>query len=411
MDKGGIMKYKKRVLFLLLLSLVIVIGVNLGQDRILLVNEKEKLYKGTIDDRKLDEIQDEDFLIEKEEVISTVNLLASGDLMFHSPQFRSAYNSSTGTYDFSPVFKYVKKYIKEADISIANLETVIAGSEIEYSGYPKFNTPKEAILGISEAGFDILATANNHSLDHGREGLINTIKVIDEYGMKNIGTYKEKESPILIEERNGIKMAFLSYTYGLNGMESTLSSEELSYMVNRIDEEKIKKDIEKAENLDVDLTIVYIHWGYEYHRDPSEYQLELGEKMIGWGADIILGSHPHVIQKSQILKVDGKDKFIIYSMGNFLSNQRKSSMGNPYTEDGIMINLEIEKSSLTDDTKIASIEYIPTWVHRYRKDGKLLYEILPVEDALNDKLDIQLDDSTKTRLKKSLDDSMFKMQN
>ncbi len=404
------MKYKKSALVLLFLSLAIFLGLSLGKNRLVPIDEKDKLYNSRIDDIELDSTQDGEYPLEDEEVIATVNLLASGDLMFHSPQFRSAYDSSTGAYDFSPVFRYVKKYIEEADISMANLETVIAGSHIEYSGFPKFNTPKEAVLGISQAGFDILVTSNNHSLDYGKEGLINTIEIIDEYGMKNIGTYKEKGRPILIEERNGIKMAFLSYTYGLNGMGSSLSKEELSYMVNRIDEESIKKDLERAEALDADLTIVYMHWGYEYHREVSDYQIELGEKMANWGADIILGSHPHVIQKSEILKVDGEDKFISYSMGNFLSNQRKSSMGNSYTEDGIMINLEIEKSSLTENTKIVSIDYIPTWLYRYRKDGKLLYEILPVEDALNGSLGIQLDDSIKIRLKKSLEDTMWKIE-
>lgn len=404
------MKYKKSALFVLFLSLAIFLGVNLGKNIPLLTNEKNKPYNTRIDNSELDKKQGSDLFIEEEEVISTVNLLSSGDLMFHSPQFRSAYDRSTGVYDFSPVFKHVKKHIEEADISIANLETVIAGSHIEYSGFPRFNTPKEAVLGISQAGFDILVTANNHSLDQGREGLINTIRAIDEYGMKNIGTYEQEGRPILIEERDGIRMAFLSYTYGLNGMSSSLSAEELSYMVDRIDEERIKKDIERAEDLDVDLTIVYMHWGYEYHREPSDYQVELGEKMAAWGADIILGSHPHVIQRSEILKVEGEDKFIVYSMGNFLSNQRKSSMGNSYTEDGIMINFKIEKSSLTGKTRIAKIDYMPSWVHRYREDGKLLYEILPIEDALNNRLDIELDDSLKTRLKKSLVDTRSKME-
>lgn len=399
------MKNKKNIVVILFIGILLLIVGCTGSDETLVASTNQQSIEDA--NKAHENIVEKDQA--EEEIISTINLLATGDIMFHSPQFKYAYDSNTGTYDFSPVFNHVKKYIDEADISIANFETVTAGSGISYSGFPRFNTPKEAVLGIKNAGFDILSTANNHSLDQGKIGLINTIKVIEEYGMKNIGTYIEKEIPILIEDIDGIKLAFLSYTYGLNGMDSTLSTEELAYMINRIDEEKIKNDIEKSKSLNVDLTVIYIHWGNEYQREPSEYQIELGEKMVNWGADIIFGSHPHVIQKSEILNVDGEDKFIIYSMGNFLSNQRKETMGNSYTEDGIILNLEIEKSSLTNKTKISKIRYIPTWLHRYRKDGKLIYEILPIEDVLEDVVDIKIGQQVKERMKRSSGDTMSKM--
>ena len=341
--------------------------------------------------------------------ISTIKLLAVGDIMFHSPQYRAAYVKESDSYDFNSTFKYIKKYVLEADISLANFETVTAGEEVGYKSYPRFNTPKQSLLAIKDAGFDILSTANNHSLDQGRKGVISTIDNINEYGMKNIGTYKEPNVPILIEEIKGINIGFLSYTYGLNGLDSLLTKEELSYMINIIDEDKIKEDIEKTKSLGVDLTVVFIHWGNEYHRDPSSYQIELGEKMVEWGANIILGSHPHVIQKSQIINKDGKDNFIIYSMGNFLSNQRKETLNNSYTEDGVMVNLEIEKDFKSGDTIIKNINYIPTWVHRYREDGKLIYEILPVDDILDGKLDIAVSDTVKSRIEKSFQDTMNKM--
>lgn len=345
----------------------------------------------------------------KEPIISNINLIAAGDIMFHSPQIRAAYNDEEKTYDFSSVFKYVEKYIQKADIALANFETVTAGKDIKFSGYPRFNTPKESLLGIKEAGFDILTTANNHSLDQGKKGLIKTIEAIEEYGLKNIGTYREPNKDIFIEEIKGIKLGLLSYTYGLNGMDVALSPEELSYMVNLIDEDKIKSDIEKTKELGADLIVVFIHWGNEYHREPSEYQIELGDKMMEWGADIILGSHPHVIQKSETINKNGKDKFIVYSMGNFLSNQRAETLQNPYTEDGILINLNIEKNFESNETIIKDIEYIPTWVHRYRENGKLVYEILPVKNAIEDKIETIGIDGIKTRLKKSYEDTMEKM--
>lgn len=344
----------------------------------------------------------------EEAKISNLKILAVGDIMFHSPQLNAAFNKETKEYDFTPVFKYVKKYIEPADISIGNFETVTAGEEVGYSGYPRFNTPEAALLALKDAGFDILSTANNHSLDHGKKGLINTIDNIHKYGIKNIGTYKE-ENTILVEEVNDIRIGFLSYTYGLNGMDYTLKEEELNFMVNLIDEGRIKSHIEKAKAKEVDLIVVFIHWGNEYQREPSQYQMELGEKIIGWGADIILGSHPHVVQRSQIINMDGKDKFIIYSMGNFLSNQRKETMGNPYTEDGVMVQLEIEKDLTENITIIKNIHYIPTWVHKFRDNGRLFYEILPIEDYLRGDIEIGDEYSLRERLEKSYNDTMEKM--
>ncbi|NLV88654.1 MAG: CapA family protein [Tissierellia bacterium] len=341
----------------------------------------------------------------EEAKISNIKILAVGDIMFHSPQYNAAFNKEINEYDFTSVFKYVKKYIESVDLAIGNLETVIAGEEVGYSGYPRFNTPEAALFAIKEAGFDILSTANNHSLDQGKAGLINTIDNIHKYGMKNIGTYKE-ENTILVEEINEIKIGFLSYTYGLNGMDYTLTEEELDYMVNLIDEDKIKSHIEDAKDMELDLIVVFIHWGNEYQREPSPYQMELGEKIIEWGADIILGSHPHVVQKSQIINKDGKDKFIIYSMGNFLSNQRKETIGNPYTEDGIMVQLEIEKDLADNNTIIKNIHYIPTWVHRYRDNGRLVYEILPIADYINGDIQLGDEDNLRERLEKSFHDTM-----
>ncbi|MCF6462302.1 capsule biosynthesis protein CapA [Clostridium sp. Cult1] len=340
---------------------------------------------------------------------TTATILAAGDIMFHMPQIRSAYDSESKNYDFKDVFKYVKKHIESADLSIANFETVTAGSEIGFSGFPRFNSPEETLEAIKYAGFDILTTANNHALDQGKEGLINTIMAIEEQGMKNIGTYKEKKDSILIEEINKIKIALLSYSYGLNGLEYTLTDEEFSYMVNKIEENKIEDDINKAKNLGSDVVVIFVHWGNEYQKEPSEYQIELGRKMIEWGADIVLGSHPHVVQKSEVINYNGKDNFIIYSMGNFLSNQRKVNMDNKYTEDGIMVNIQLEKDFSKGETNIKNITYIPTWVRRYEDNG-LKYEILPVEDFLENKeLYSIIDEKERKRIKESYRDTLDKM--
>ena len=344
------------------------------------------------------------------EKTTSATILATGDIMFHMPQINAAYDDKNKTYDFTDNFKYVKKYIESADLSIGNFETVVAGDEIKFSGFPMFNAPKETLAAIKESGFDILSTVNNHSLDQGKEGLINTIDSIEEYGMKNIGTYKEPSSTVFIEKVNEIDVALLSYSYGFNGMDHTLTEEELSYMVNTIDEEKIKRDIEKAKELDADIVVVFIHWGNEYQREPSEYQVELGRKMVEWGANIIFGSHPHVIQKAEMINHNGKDNFIIYSMGNFLSNQRREILNNKYTEDGIMVEVKIEKDFLKGETIIKDINYIPTWVRKYHDAYGVQYEILPVEDFLeDDELRAKIDQDVEMRIKESYRETMDKM--
>lgn len=318
----------------------------------------------------------------KEDYRVQVTIVATGDIMFHTPQIKSALDLKSGEYNFDDMFKSVKKYIKEADLAIGNFETVTAGPEHGYRGYPTFNTPKSSIRTLRDIGYDILSTANNHSLDVGKEGLVETIENIQSFGLKNVGTYKEPAKEILIEDVKGIKVAVMSYTYGCNGLESRLTEEELKYMVNFIDEDKIKNDIKLAKE-QADIVVIYIHWGNEYQRKPSEFQLSLAEKMFDWGADIILGSHPHVIQKAELKSINGQEKYIIYSMGNFISNQRYETIKNRYTEDGVIVKIYLEKDFVQNNTRIKNVEYIPTWVNRYISDGKYKYEILPVTDYLN----------------------------
>lgn len=310
-------------------------------------------------------------------------ILATGDIMFHMPQIRGAYDENIGKYDFKHNFEYVKKYIKSADLAVANFETVTAGEDIPYSGFPNFNSPVETLDAIKYAGFHMLTTSNNHCLDQGKKGLLNTISAIEERGLINIGTYKEPAEDIFMMDINNIKIALLSYTYGFNGMGYTLTEEEQKYMVRKIDEDRIENDIQKAKDKGADIVVVFIHWGNEYQREPSEEQINLGRKMVQWGANIILGSHPHVIQRSEIIQYNGKDNYIIYSMGNFLSNQRRETMDNKYTEDGVMVKLILEKDYSKKQTIIQDIEYIPTWVRRYKQDGRWVYQILPVKEFLN----------------------------
>lgn len=351
-----------------------------------LVHGEEKLYPGD----------------PLEPTAINIDLLAVGDIMFHKPQIQAA-RIEGGGYDFNPVFTYVREYIENADLALANYETVTVSNR-EYSGYPRFNSPIETIQALKEAGFDILSTANNHSLDQGKEGIRSTIEAIAHYGLRHVGTNLDKDLKPLIVDVKGIQIGVMSYTYGLNGLESLLSEEELSYMVNLIDEGRIREEIKRLKEAGADIIISYIHWGNEYQHEPSQQQMSLGRKLVDWGVNIVLGSHPHVIQKAEILESNGKDNLILYSMGNFLSNQREVTMGNPYTEDGVMVRISLEKDMHLNETRIVEIEYIPTWVYRYSEGGRLKYEILPSEEVLAGSLGIDLDSYIMDRVKKSYRD-------
>ncbi len=322
----------------------------------------------------------------------SLSLIAVGDLLFHDSNIQSAYNEEADTYNFIPVFEYVKPYISSADVAIANFESTAAGKEARYTGYPLFNTPDEIFDAIKDTGFDILITSNNHSLDRRQKGLLRTIEQIEKNGLLHVGTNATKDATrFLTTEAKGFKISVLSYTYACNGNLKYLNDEERSYMVNMLDEARIKADILKAKEDNPDIIIAYMHWGDEYHRSPSDAQVQLAHKMCEWGVDIILGDHPHVIQNSEIYNANGKDCYIIYSLSNFISNMRRE--GNPehkerlYAEDGVMVMIDLEKDAIngTGKTFIKAVKHIPTWVDKYKADGKDEFKILPLtlEDTYN----------------------------
>lgn len=321
----------------------------------------------------------------QEEELRTITVSAVGDIMVHSPQFESAYVGD-GKYDFVPVFEEVKKIIVDSDLALCNLETTISTPERGYSGYPCFKTPEELISAIKDAGFNVVTTANNHSLDGKEFGVVHTLDVLDKHDLWHAGTARNQleSEKILIVERKGIKLGILAYTYGTNGMEATVDQDKLKYMVNYIKVEEIEEDIKRARQEGADAIILCMHWGVEYDRAVGEEQKRLADKLFDAGADIILGSHPHVIQtmeKKTVSSANGEDRevFVAYSLGNFISNQRDR-----YRDSGVIVNITITKEG--NKTIIEDVKYIPTWVRKFKQDGKVQYSILPVEEFIDSPL-------------------------
>ncbi len=314
---------------------------------------------------------------------ASVTISAVGDIMAHQSNLNNAYSPKTGTYDFTGFLEYVKPYLTKADLTIGNFETVTAGPKTGYTSYPSFNTPDAILPALAGAGFDILSTANNHCLDRGISGLTRTIQMINKNKMLNIGNSTNGKNKYVIKDINGIKLGILAYSGMYNGLDKKLSAAQKATCLSPINELQIQKDIKAAKAEKADAVIVIVHWGTEYQRTPNTSQTALAKKMLSWGADIILGSHPHVIQKSEIVKVNGKDKFIIYSMGNFISGYRRVDKTNRpnkiYTEDGIIVNLKLEKDALNGIT-IKSVDYVPTWVDKYYVNNRPVFKIIPIPD-------------------------------
>lgn len=348
---------------------------------------------------------------EPEETFTDIRISAVGDIMGHMSQIISAYDAESDSYDFTPVFADVKPYIEEADLAIANLETTLAGSARAYAGYPSFNTPDAIIDALDFAGFDTLITTNNHSLDTGPDGLRRTVEVIKEKGLEPVGTYAEEpDSRVHFKNVEGIEIAILAYTEHLNGLEAGYSAEQLDAMVNVISEERILADLEEAKAAEPDLILSYMHWGQEYTREPNEFQNQWAEFLTREGVDIIIGSHPHVIHETRVLEVDGNEAIVAYSLGNFVSNQRRETLGAGFepTEDGVILNIDIQKNDQTGETTVTQVDYTATWVYRnrYSGDENYTYRILPVESALESG---EFNEDINRRLMDSLDETRSRM--
>ncbi len=398
---------------LLIVALIILVGAfSLVFGRLIgsgFSEEVSNIDENVITDELDEPINEDEITEEPIQVIENtrINLTFVGDIMFHMPQINGA--KTEDGFDFYEPFKFVAPYLSRSDYAFGNFETVTAGNDRGFSGFPMFNSPVETLDGIKEAGFDLLFTSNNHSLDRGKLGIIKTIEEIQNRNIDYVGTSQEERRSFILKDINGINLAIFSYTQNLNGLDSRLTSDELDRMINLINIDRIKEDLEFAKMSQPDLTIVYLHWGNEYNRESSVYQQELAKELASLGFDLIIGSHPHVIQERDIITDFGKTTHVIYSLGNFISNQRLETMGVSYTEDGVILDITINKDHLNNTTVVEEIKPIPTWVYRYWESDKYNYYILPIEDVLEGKIYLELDDALLKRMDKALNDTLDKL--
>lgn len=335
-------------------------------------------------------------IAEKED--TTISVLGAGDVLMHMEQVYSGYDSKTNTYNYDNFFTYVKNYVSTSDLAICNSETTYLGKGHNFSGYPKFNSPKEILNSIKNAGFDMVCSTHNHINDMGDKGIESTAKLIKEAGLDLLwikNTVKDKN--YIVKDIKGVKIGITNYTYstidknGYRYINGLPLSKEMEPKINLFSDSNIENDINNMKSTydnmikdGAEFTIFYIHWGNEYQLQPSAQQEKLAGMLNSIGVNVIFGSHPHVVQPIRTLKNDtnGNETLVCYSLGNFISNQRFETMGNIKSEDGLMVKLFITKDS-NNKLKLTSYETEPTWVYKYvNASGKTVYNILPTNKIL-----------------------------
>lgn len=309
----------------------------------------------------------------------TITITAAGDILMHNTQISSGLQSD-GSYNFDNFFQPVKKLLEEGDYCSTNLEAALAGPASGYSGYPMFNSPDAIASTLKHAGFDLVVTANNHCLDRSYQGALRTIQVLRNAGLDTTGTYSaaEERSHFLIKEIQGIKVGYLAYTYGTNGIPIP---QQHPYLVNLLDRQKVVEDIKQLRP-EVDVLVLVLHWGTEYSPQASGEQKKLAGAFFAAGVDVILGSHPHVIEPMEVVKVGKKDKLVIYSMGNFISHQRGMERNS-----GVILKLKFTKDFDKGETTLQEVTYTPTFSHPYYIQGRQQFRVVPVEETIKKILD------------------------
>jgi len=390
--------------FIMVLLIVVAISMALtllaeGLKGIPLVNSSATTVSQTADSKEKNTATEQE---------TSARIMANGDLLYHDIIYISA-KKADGTYDFHENFEYVKPWLKQADLVIGDFEGTV-NKDHYLAGYPLFNAPGEVMDAIKDAGYQVLDLAHNHILDSQIEGVVSTADAIEKAGMTPIGVYTHEprdKAPIVIKEVNGIRVALLAYSYGFNGIEQSISQEDYNRYLSDLDEDKMKAEIERAEK-EADITIIMPQMGVEYQIEPTEEQKKLYHKMIDWGADIIFGGHPHVVEPAETVEKEGDKKLIIYSMGNFISNQRIETMQDvenaKWTERGVLMDVTIKKKS--GKTTIETAQAHPSWVSRTPKGGYspegyplYLYQTYILEDFIEGgKYRSQLDEATKERI-------------
>lgn len=306
-----------------------------------------------------------------------------GDFVLHMPVIDAA-RTADGRIDFHPMLAPVADLIGDADFTVANVDGVMGASDV-YSGYPRFSSPVELMDALQDAGVDMLTMANNHALDCDYDGVIAQLYACDVRGMDHIGaarSQKEHDTP-QIREINGIRVGFMNYTAHANGREEACVPEAAAYGINFAYTSNLAADAQALRDAGAEAIVAFMHWGEEYNRVADREEEILAYRLVAAGVDVVVGGHPHVIQR--IYWLDGERlsdgapqrTLCCYSLGNFLSNQQSE-----YQNCGIIFEFTLEKDA-SGKVTAHSPGYIPVFVWREETGDGYFYRVLATERALN----------------------------
>jgi poly-gamma-glutamate capsule biosynthesis protein CapA/YwtB (metallophosphatase superfamily) len=300
----------------------------------------------------------------------TITLATCGDIMVHGPQIEAAAAASGVDYDFFPQFLYVAPLFKAANLAFCNLETTFSGKDAGYKGYPNFNSPEQLARDLVRTGFSLVTTANNHSPDYHEHGIVSTLDFLDKAGLRHTGTARcaEERNQPCIMNIDGMRIGFCAYTYGTNNIPIP---EDKKYLLNFLRLEEMTTDIAALRACEVDVVICCPHFGAEYTTKPDATQQELVHKLWESGVDIVIGNHSHIIQPAEWDRAN--NKFAVYSLGNFISNQK-----DPWTDTGAVLNIQLRKANKDAPVEITDISIIPTYVYKWSENNRYDYRILPL---------------------------------
>ena len=361
------MKNKENIIIVLLLFLIVVVFSTL----FILNNKEIKNEENTI----VEEPKNKDKVEESE-----LSLIMVGDCLIHGAIYNDAKEGNT--YNFYKMLDRIKPIISSYDLAYYNQESILGGTSLGVQSYPSFNSPQEVGDAFLDAGFNIVTFANNHTLDMGEKGILSALSYWDtkkSQGIMTAGSYRsfEERNTDIIMEKNGIKYTILSYTTTTNGISRPKGKE---YLVNVYNPEQVKKDIERLRDK-VDLLMVAMHWGVEYTHNPTQEQKDIAAYLSSLGVDIIIGSHPHVIQPVDFIN----NTMVIYSLGNFIASQQ----GNVAKHTGLMMSIKVHKKTVNGESKITLLEPTAELEYVYsvpvNSSTRKNYKLYPYEE-LNDSL-------------------------
>ncbi len=315
----------------------------------------------------------------------SITLTAVGDLVMHMPVVNSVFSPEENTYDFRTIFSEIKQQLSAADFTVGVLETSLTAEKNKFSGYPRFNTPYQLAEALQWAGFDLVFTAHNHSLDQGVNGIKSTLSYLEAVNLPATGSRNhDRQKPYYLAEINGLKLAFFSYTTLTNGLQPPTSKR---WTLNILDYSKLAWEIAQIRQAGVDGIIMALHTGEEYQRYPSIADQQLCYRLFDLGIDIILGSHVHVIRPLEAVVIKDpfserlKTCFLAYSLGNFLSNQRWQ-----YSDYGLMITLRISKNLFQPGIEVELLSSSPLWVYKNNHHYRILEVSSPKSVTANPSL-------------------------